>query len=211
MLHYVVGSVQRRGQSENAAATFAMTQCEIPDAELWMRAALPLADGDEQKILADQNANLLQRLIDLLDHPDPVLVDSVRRVLRPLHADQMLGRFESLRPRSRRRLGSVVQRIDPNTIERVRGALRHPVLNHRLQAIAMADALAAVDSLSDSFERIAQQDHQEARMQAAQAMGSANGKVTLGLLQQMTELPDCPVKDAAIEAIQKRQKVASAN
>ncbi|MGB0596859.1 MAG: hypothetical protein ACPGLY_09220 [Rubripirellula sp.] len=211
MLHFVVGSVQRGGTGVNATATFAMTKCGVPEAELWMLAALVVAGGDKQKILCDPNAHLLQRLIDLLDHPEPTLVTSVRRLLRPLHADQILGRFESLRPQSRRRLGSVVQQIDPDLIERVRDALRHPVLNHRLQAIAMADALTVVDRLSDSFERIARQDHQVARMQAAEAMGSASGEVTLGLLHQMTELPDCPVKDAAIKAIQKRQKTASAN
>lgn len=211
MLHFITGSVQRGGEGVNTAAAFGMTQCEVPQAELWMRAALPVADGNEQKILADPNAHLLQRLIELLNHPDPALVNSVRLVLKPLHADQMLGHFESLRTRSRRRLGSIVQRIDPNTIERVRDALRHPVLNHRLQAIAMADALAAVDSLSDSFERITQQDHQEARAQAAEVMGSATGKRTLELLQKMTELPDCPVKDVAIKSLQKRQKVAHSN
>lgn len=211
MLHFVVGSVQRGGKGVNTMATFAMTNCRVPETELWMPAALVVASGDEQRILSDPNAHLLQRLIDLLDHPEPALVASVRRILRPLHADQMLGHFESLRPQSRRRLGSVMQQIDPDLIERVRVALRHPVLNHRLQAIAMADALAVVDRLSDSFEQIAQQDHQVARMQAAEAMGSASGERTLGLLQQMTELPDCPVKDAAIKAIQKRKKSASAN
>ena len=35
-----------------------------------MRAAIPVADGDEAAIAADDNARLLQRLIDLLDHPD---------------------------------------------------------------------------------------------------------------------------------------------
>ena len=69
----------------------------------------------------------------------------------------------------------------------------------------MADALAVVDLLSDSFSHIAQKDHQEARVRAAQVMSDANGHETLQLLREMTELPECPVRDAAVESLQRRQ------
>jgi hypothetical protein len=98
--------------------------------------------------------------------------------------------------------------IDPEAIDRVRDALRHPVLNHRLDAIAMADALAVVDLLSDSFTHIARQDHQEARVRAAQAMSTASSETTMQLLQEMIDLPECPVRDAALKAIEQRQGMA---
>lgn len=208
-LHVIIGAVLRGGASVESAAALGLSRCEVPDIDFWMRAAVPVADGNEKRIASDPNALLLKRLIDLLDHSDPALVKGVRRVLGPLHADAMLGRFESLRPRSRRRLGSVVMMIDPDALQRVRDALRHPVLTHRLQAIAMADALAAVDLLSDAFEHIAREDHQEARVRAAEVMGDANGEITMELLQEMIGLPDCPVKDAAVEAIQKRETANS--
>jgi hypothetical protein len=207
-LHLIVAAVQRHSGCE-AAAAFALARCEVPDADFWMRAALPVADGDPLTIAADENARLLQRLIKLLNNPDPGLQRGLRRVLQPLHAEQMLPRFESLRPRSRRRLGRVVMMVDPEALGRVRDALRHPVMRHRLQAIAMADALAAVDLLSDSFERIAREDHQEARVRAAEAMSHASGEKTLHLLQEMTNLPECPVRDAAMVAIERRTSRAN--
>ncbi len=204
-LNVIIGAIQRGGSGVVSAAALGLSRCSVPDIDFWMRAALPVADGNMERIAADPNAFLLNRMIDLLDHGDAGLVRGVRRVLGPLHADQMLGRFESLRPRSRRRLGRVVMMIDPDALQRVRDALRHPVLTHRLQAIAMADALAAVDLLSDAFEHIAREDHQEARMRAAEAMGDAQGDVTLELLKEMINLPECPVRDSALVAIKKRK------
>jgi hypothetical protein len=204
-LHLIAAAVERRGPGCETAAAMAFSRCEVPTAELWMRAAVPVADGDPDLIARDDNARLLKRLIDLLDHTDPILVRSIRRLLGPLHAGEMLHRFQSLRPRSRRRLGRIVMIIDPDAIQRVRDALRHPVLQNRLEAIAMADALAIVDLLSDSFARIAREDHQEARMRAADAMAEASSDLTLQLLQEMTDLPECPVRDAALRAIQRRQ------
>lgn len=205
LLHLIATAVELGGpQCEHAAAT-EFSRCEVPDASFWMRAAVPVANGDEKAIACDNNARLLKRLIDLLDHSDPVLVRGVRRVLAPLHADAMINKFQSLRPRSRRRLGRVVMMIDQDAIGRVRDALRHPVLSHRLKAIAMADALAMVDLLSDSFAHISREDHQEARMLAADVMSDACGDETLKLLQEMMELPESPVRDAAARALDRRQ------
>lgn len=204
-LHVVAAAVELGGPGCELAAASCFARCPVPAIEIWMRAAIPIAGGDQQEIKKDANAHLLQRLIDLLDHADTTLVRSVRRILGPLHADQMLHRFDSLRPRTRRKLGRVVLMIDSDAIDRIRDALRHPVLDNRLSAIAAADALAIVDLLSDSFQHIVREDHQQARILAAEVMSDAEGETTLALLREMVELPESPVRDAAFAALSKRQ------
>ncbi len=108
-------------------------------------------------------------------------------------------------------MGQVVLEIDPDAIDRVRDALRHPVLTKRLDAIAMADALGVVDLLYDSFAHITREDHQEARMRAAEAMAEAHSDETLSLLLEMIDLPECPVRDTAILAIERRQDAAGSS
>lgn len=204
-LHLIATLVECGGPNSEITAAHCFSRCEVPAIETWMRAAVPIADNNEAVIANDENARLLQRLINLLDHPDASLVRSVRRILAPLHAEEMLVRFESLRPRTRRKLGRVVLMIDPDAIDKIRDALRHPVLTNRLAAIATADALAVVDLLSDSFKHISREDHQEARIQAADVMSTAQGDTTLELLREMVDLPESPVRDAAITALQKRE------
>lgn len=206
-LNLITSVVRFGGPGCVAAAAIGLSHCETPDVDFWMRAAVPVADGDQDAIDADPNAKLLSNLISMLDHEEPSLVRGVRQVLSPLHADAMLHRFDSLRPRSRRRLGRVVMMVDGGAIDRVRDALRHPVLAQRLEAIATADALCIVDLLSDSFTHIAREDHQEARMRAAEVMANASGEQTLKLLQEMINLPESPVRDAALVAIEKRQQM----
>lgn len=203
-LHLIAAAVESEQGDCLSASTLALSRCEVPNPASWMRAALHLA-ADDPLACGDETARLLERLIPLLDHSDAALVRSLRRVLSALHASEMLSCFETLRKRSRRRLGRVVNKIDSTAIDRVRDALRHPVLTRRLEAIAMADALGLVDQLHDSFARIAREDHQEARMRAAEAMAGASNKESLALLHEMIELPECPVRDTAILAIQQRQ------
>ena len=203
-LQWITSTIDGQHDDCRAAAAIGLAKCEVPDSEVWMRAAVPVAEDDEQAIADDPNARLLKRLIDLLKYNDPGVVRGVRRVLAPLHAEGMMERFALLRPRSRRRIGRVVRMIDPRAVEVVRDELRHPVLEHRLHAIAAADALAAVDQLSDSFERIARRDHQEARIRAAEAMARASGDATFHLLRELIQLPECPVRDAAVAAATRR-------
>ena len=70
----------------------------------------------------------------------------------------------------------------------------------------MADAMGVVDLLYDSFAHVTREDHQEARMRAAEALSEATSEETLRLLDEMTELPECPARDTAIVAIQQRQR-----
>ena len=195
------------GADTNATAC-CLARCPVPDAEVWMRAAIPVADQDQSGIEIDDTAKLLDRLIRLLDHPDAAVSKAVRRLLAPLHADEMLPRLEALRPRTRRKLGRIVMMIDPDAIDRIRDALRHPVLKRRLAAIAAADALAAVDLLTDSFRHISREDHQEARIRAATVMSSAESEETLTLLREMVDLPESPVRDAAVAALQRRSQTS---
>lgn len=208
-MHLITTVLRHGGPGCVAAASLALAKREVPTSEFWMRAAVPIADDDQEAIALDENSQLLSKLIDLLEHDEPALQRSVRRILEPLHADAMLEKFHSLRPRSRRRLGRVVMMIDDTAVDRVRDALRHPVLSHRLEAIAMADALAIVDLLSDSFTRISRDDHQEARIRAAEVMSNATSPQTLDLLEEMIRLPESPVRDAAVVAVEKRRSAKS--
>ena len=206
-LHVIAATAERHTEVCDSNAAFALSRCEMISVESLLRAALLIAEGDVAAIHHDENARLLSRLITLLDHQDESVIEGVRRILKPLHAPAMMARFASLRPRSRRLLGQIVVRIDPDAIQRVCDALRHPVLSRRLDAIAMADALAVVDLLSDSFSHISRQDHQEARMRAADALANAKSDTTMSLLKDMTELPQCPVRDVAVQALRRRQEM----
>ncbi len=208
-LQVIAAAAERGGDACMAAASLGLIHAETPGTDFWMRAAIPIADGNEIAIMTDENARLISRLIKLLEHKDGALVRGVRQILSPLLIENLIDRIDDLRPRSRRRLGQVVMMIDNDAISRVHDALRHPVLAQRLKAISMAESLGCVDQLSESMAHIIREDHQDARIRAAEVMADATDESTLKLLEEMTRLPDCGVRDAAIVALEKRQSATS--
>ncbi len=204
-LRTVVAALMRGGPGCVPAAISGLLRCEVPEASLWLKAATVICSGDPNQIASDPNAVLLQNLINMLDRNDPALVRAVRHVLGPLHADSMIEQLPNLSLGHQRAIGKIVMTIDFEAIDRIRDGLRHPVLTKRLAAIAAADALAAVDLLGDAFERIAREDHQQARVLACQVMSRASSETTLKLLNEMASLPPCPVSDAAVKAISFRK------
>lgn len=203
-LHILAAVVQRGGPGTEAAAARGFRQCEVPSSDVWIRAAIPIAQGDYATIERDYTTRLLYRLIRLLDHGNANLVEAVRRVLAPLHMKPMLSQFESLDTKTRWRLGHVVRMIDPQSIECIEQALRHPLLQRRLQAITAATAVAGAEELVDSFAHVIHEDHREARLRAVEALRHASSERTLTLLREMTTLPESGVRDAAKEALHHR-------
>ena len=184
-------------------------RAETLEQDDWIDAAVKLASGTETDLAEDANGRLLRRLIDLLDSDHAAVVKAVRHLLEPLRNDDLISRFKDFDMPIRKMVGSIVRGIDPDVVTRVRDGLRHSVLEHRLEAICAADALAVVDLLSDSFKHISKNDHRDARILAAHAMAGAHDEVTERLLEEMLELPDGEVRDAAVTALEHRDEIAA--
>ncbi len=73
MMHLVASVIRHGGPGCVAAASLALNKCEVPTSDFWMRAAVPIADDDQEAIAMDENAQLLSKLIDLLEHDEPAL------------------------------------------------------------------------------------------------------------------------------------------
>lgn len=192
-------------QKEAASPDDIATPVKASQTKIQPQAPRPSLQSLGADDLDQLDSRIVAGLIDLLGHRDVGIAKAARRLLAPLHADTMLSRFEELRERSRRNLGRVVMRIDPGAIDRVRDTLRHPVLDRRLEAIGAADALSLVEVLAPSFVRIVKDDHQEARIRAAQAMANATDPVTESLLEDLMRLPESQVRDAAEAALASRR------
>tara|TARA_R110002049_G_scaffold285698_1_gene466703 strand:+ start:92086 stop:93627 length:1542 start_codon:yes stop_codon:yes gene_type:complete len=199
-LHVVVTAIELGGPGCPEAGLAGLNRTETPSFEFWLPAIFVIAEDDDGKVQADEKSRLLSRLIDQLGHDDDAIVRGTRRILGALNVADVLPRFDEFEDHEASDIGKVVRRVDSDAIGQIRDGLRHPVLKKRIAAIGAADALAAVDDLVDLFDHISHEDHQEARILAAHAMAKARSEKTLDLLREMTELPDCAARDAAVEA-----------
>ena len=185
-----------------------LARLRFPDTDGLLRAAVLLSEDDPSSWAQDRQAVLLNQMLRLIDSPDAWVVRAVRAVLQPLHADAILGRLESLRPRTRQRLAAIVKRIDPQAAQRVHDQLRHPVMARRLEAIAATAAFDFADLLRQPLIDVAMNDHQQARLEAAAALGTGTGTETLEALQRLAGDVNGPVRDAAREALRTRGELS---
>ena len=68
-LHLIAAIAEKKTPALNSFILLALTQCAVPKSETIVRAALRIAN-DEEDVRHNEHARLLQRLIALLDHTD---------------------------------------------------------------------------------------------------------------------------------------------
>ncbi len=178
---------------------------EVPplDVDRLLRAAVVVAREEAEEHPALQpNAALLMRLLQLLEREDAAMERVIQRVLAPLQADNVLEQMGCFRMRTQRKIGRVVMQTDPAAVERVQERMRHPVLQRRMQAIEAAQAFEIVDRLSPWLIKIAQDDHQEARLAAIEALGQSRLPECRKALEEVVAGPDGSIRDAAWAALQ---------
>lgn len=169
-----------------------------------MRGAIAVAESNMEVVSQSPMAQLVWRMVQLLDHPDPAVVHGLRMVMRPLHIDQILEEVNNLKDTNRRRLGGLVRRIDPSAVQTLGDELRNPVLARRARAIRVAIACDAVDPLVELLIHSAMHDHRDARLLAIAALAEATDNESLEALEKLARGPASALKDAAEEALRAR-------
>lgn len=209
LINVAATAIQCGGEGVEEAVVEVLQDCAIPSFHRWLKAVPAFASDDEAAIQKSTEAKLLRSLIGLLRHPNEEVAEVVNRVLTEIQVDEVVARISQFREVNRIRLGKIVRETDPMAIERVKQALRHPVMKNRIDAIDLADAMAFVDLLGDSFTRIVRDDHQLLRIKAATVLGRSQSSHSIALLEEMLTLPESQVRDAARIAINHRSNHSS--
>ncbi|QDS94333.1 hypothetical protein FF011L_31120 [Roseimaritima multifibrata] len=166
-------------------------------------AAVPVSDFRRGSSL-EQDVAVLTRILTIIQNRDPQLAEMLRPLLKPLHATELLPQLGRYRPSVRRRLGKVMSIVDLDFVHVIEGQMRHPVMLKRLEAIGGVVALGLADEFSRSLVHIAHNDHVEAQIRAARALGTASNIESLDALLELTMRPDSSIRDAAVLALRKR-------
>jgi len=154
--------------------------------------------------LEDRAAEVCLWLVRIAVGADLRFSKLARRLLRELSIDNSLPKFPSLDAEQRLRMGQVLMQIDSETLDVVRDGLRHAVMLRRLEAMEFAQTLGLVDLLIEPFTAIIHNDHQRARLAAAEALGTGTGAVSASLLHELTTSPLGSLRDAAKSSLSRR-------
>lgn len=210
-LSVILGILSRGSSSADPAASASLNRCLPLDTEELLRAAAIVAGSDARPADSEPLAQLLWCTLELFDHPNAGVVERLRKLLRPLHADQFLEHVNRARDTNYRQLGRLVRRVDPSAVDRIAEELRHPLLDRRLLGIEAAIACELLEPLEPLLLHAAIHDHREARVRIADAFATATSCDSLEMLRQLSAAPPGVLRDVARRSLQIRTGGTGAN
>jgi HEAT repeat protein len=125
---------------------------------------------------------VLPRLLELLDSPHAVVRRTVRQNLSEFSFPRFLAAFEMMEDDARQNLGSLVLKIDPQTIPRLRGELESAVRSRRLRGLAVARTLDIADRVEDLLLELLREEDSRVRAEAASALAGCRSPLSRNAL-----------------------------
>lgn len=189
------------------AVAVALMRCHIPSFESWLHAfdSRVIDGGESHGSSQDLAAAVCLRLIELTLDTDTRFSRLSHRLLSEINIQNALPGFSQLRPEQKQRLGRVLLQIDSTTLDVVRDAIRHAVMQHRLEAIEFTQTLGLVEMMIQPFTFIVDSDHQSARLAAAKALGTGHSEDSEKLLHKLAASPLGSLREAATQSLSQRE------
>jgi HEAT repeat protein len=172
------------GRREAAAAL-----ADFPGADANTLALRALDDPDPQvqanivqQVRGRGIPGVLPRLLELLDSPHAVVRRTVRQNLSEFSFPRFLAAFEMMEDDARENLGSLVLKIDPQTIPRLRTELESAVSSRRLRGLAIVRALGVADRVEDLLQELLRSEDSRVRAESASALAGCRSPVSRNAL-----------------------------
>jgi len=144
----------------------------------------------------------MERLVALLDDPAPEVRAAARSSLAEFSFSRYRESFDMMDDSTRQKIGRLVLKIDPTSLDQLMRMLGSPSHSVKLQALQLADALDAADMVVEQLAHLLEDPDVAVRTDAAAVLGSCHRPEALQLLCQAAEGdPNLSVREAAGESI----------
>jgi HEAT repeat protein len=131
---------------------------------------------------------VLQNLLVLIESPYTVVRKAARESLTEFSFKRFLAAFDMLDEDVRRSTGSLVKRIDPQSVMLLNDELRSPIRTRRLRGLAIARAIDCLESVEGAIIEMLEDEDHLVRMEAAAALAhGATPAATLALQQALND------------------------
>jgi HEAT repeat protein len=146
----------------------------------------------------------LPRLVEKVDSHHPVVRRAARTSLDEFSFDRFLAAFDMLDDEVRRSTGTLVKKVDPETVPRLKAELQAKGRARRLRALAVARVVGAVRPLETTITGLLHDDDHMVRTEAARALGQGTLVSSWAALEEALRDPSTTVRQAAQESLRHR-------
>ncbi|MHC4399692.1 MAG: HEAT repeat domain-containing protein [Planctomycetota bacterium] len=151
----------------------------------------------------------LPRLVEMVDSPHAVVSQAARKSLTEFSFERFLAAFDMLDEDVRRSTGSLVKKIDPITIPRLRSEMTSRVRTRRIRALAIARTIEVVKQLEEHIVELIGDDDHMVRAEAAMALGQGDSQDGVKALHEALDDSSPVVQEAAERSLRQRGAFSS--
>lgn len=172
-------------------------------------------DSDDPEIQAWATGQLrahgipqaFELLIERLDSPLPAVCEAARHELEGFNLERMLGLFEQLDSPTCRRAGTLIQKIDPNVVLKLRREMASPIRPRRIRAARAAVALGMQNDVLGAVVAMLDDGDSLVRRTGAEVLGTMSGLEATLALQNALDDPSPRVRDAVRRALEQTHQL----
>jgi HEAT repeat protein len=146
----------------------------------------------------------LPRLLEKVDSPHAVVRRAARVSLGELSFKRFLSAFDALDDEVRRSTGTLVKKVDPETVPRLSVELEAKARSRRLRALAIARLIGVVQPLESTILGLLDDDDHMVRAEAAAALAQGTLASSWAALEEALQDPSTTVQQAARESLGRR-------
>jgi hypothetical protein len=170
-------------------------------------------DSDEPDVQAWATTQLrswsvphaMELLIERLDSPVAEVRDAARSELAGFSILRAIELFDQLEPRMQVAVGKLVQKIDPDTIQKLSEQMQHPIRRKRIRAARSALAMKLHHHVVDALLVMVGDTDNLVRRTAAEVLGKVATREAAQALTDLTHDPSPRVREAAAAALTEAQ------
>ena len=146
----------------------------------------------------------LTRLVQNINSEHAVVRDAARAGLTEFSFQRFLAAFDMLDDDVRRSTGSLVRKVDPQTIPMLQAEMESHVRTRRLRALEIAQAIEAVVQLDRTIIGLTADEDHLVRAEAAKALGESDSPASCSALEGALDDGSHTVRESARKSLNKR-------
>ena len=150
----------------------------------------------------------LQRLVEMVDSRHAVVRKAARESLDEFSFSRFLAAFDMLDDEVRRSTGTLVKKIDPQTVPLLRAEMESRVRTRRLRALVIARTIDLVARLEEEIIKLLHDDDHLVRAEAAAALGLNESTGSRDALHAALEDGSATVQEAAKKSLQQQDQAS---
>jgi len=146
----------------------------------------------------------LPRLVEMVDSEHAVVRRAARTSLDEFTFERFLAAFDVLDEEVRRSTGTLVKKVDAQTIPQLKAELESHMRTRRLRGLMIAQVIGAVEPLEETVVRLMDDKDHMVRAEAAKALGAGRLPASRDALEEALGDPSTTVQEAAQASLRRR-------